>query len=75
MDVQFQKRRALLTADPTCNFVHAKTFLELAVSWKPLDRCDDTMAAVHGLRDRATGTKYVILTEDLVRITIHGGLS
>jgi hypothetical protein len=61
------RRREALKSEADCRFVDTETYLRLALSNRHLVRADESAASLRGLRDPATGIRYLTAEEDLLR--------
>lgn len=59
------ERRTLLMKSDSCIFVDAEDYTQLAVSNRVLERADDEVARLCGLRDLNTGELFYIESERL----------
>jgi hypothetical protein len=53
---------------PDTRFVDSEEFLNLLVSWRKLERWDDSAGKVRGLVDRQSGMRFLIEQEKLVAL-------
>lgn len=65
----FMDLRSQLAADPDCEFVSADEFVAHLTSHRSLERFDDPVAMVLGLRDLSTGKRVLVCAEELQRFS------
>ena len=66
----FMDLRSQLAADPDCEFVTADEFVTHLTSHRSLERFDDPVAMVLGLRDVSTGKRVLVRAEELQRLSL-----
>jgi hypothetical protein len=58
-------RRREIEGSTDARFVETDEFLDLLVSWRKMDRSDDSIGKVRGLLDLQTGKRFLIEQEKL----------